>query len=151
MRISGEHAALSVPDGWSSVSADQVPQDLQVEGLELVCVGPSAVDSFAPTLVLLCSAGVPDDPAGWVSTSMELLARGVPGFLVIDDQGWEQGTWTGSLRCGTYIMEKSSVTAVQWSCVGERTVATLTASCATREFEKQLPVFLEAAISLGEV
>lgn len=151
MTITGGRVELEVPEGWTRLTGDLLPQEWRSGGVEMVCAGQEAVDSFTPTLVLLSSAEIPDPVGEWIGRSMELLAKDVPGFLVIDDQGWERNDWIGSYRCGTYILEASSVTVVQWACAGKSTVATLTASCATRVFETLLPIFVAAAASLAEV
>lgn len=149
--MSNANVSLSVPSGWSGLDPDQLPPEYRVEGVDRVCVGPRSVDSFVPTLVLLSSVEVPEDPLTWMTDSMELLVTSIPGFLVIDDQGWAFGPWVGSVRCGTYVMETTSVTVLQWCCVGTRTVVTLTATCATSAFGDLLPVFLESATTLVEV
>lgn len=150
MEMATDQVVASAPDGWVAVELDSLPGELRLDGLGVSCVNPEQVDGFASSLFIASSPGLPPDLAVWMSESLTGLEASIPGFRVIDDQGWAEGTWVGAYRCGTYIMENTAVTTIQWACVGERSTVSLTGTCSSREFGKRLPEFVDVATSMKE-
>lgn len=150
MAMTTLHTTADIPEGWAVLELDTLPAEF-TSGEFSICTNMEAREGFAANLVLQSSSQIPDDPHTWFIAATEGIGTNIPGIVFIDSQQWMSEDYAGLMTCGTYVHESTSVTMMQWACIGDHSSFFLTGTCATSEFNDMQLVFNRVAASCQEI
>lgn len=160
--LAGSAVKVCAPAGWIQADPESIPgipgggtypSAADAGRVDLICAEQPHTPRFAEN----CVVTVAELPAGtstedWLRDSTTQLMRSIPGFQLIDVTEWDPAG-AGLLRCGVYIQDAVSVTALQWTWVSPTSWRGFTAtfSCPTRSCATAVERFLAMIMTLEEI